>query len=271
MLDAGSHLEQGQLLPGHGAVVRRGQPGAVARARALRHAHVLPGAHREMGHAGERGQPLPLRCFCPVLVLTAVAPRPEPGWIRAQFGLRLDLTVTFIDEKAVTATDLNSQKNRFRLPTAGVLHSLSPLLSPEELDAASIPRNGAMVVPRLPRSPPTEEEEVQQGSIKKRKKKQGKKHGGLPVVVCNVHAGTKQLQLTRWESSHGNIIKGEGYLDFITRCCFKEKDVVEIWAFKERRFHLFGVDMCHASPLHVVLAKKEQRQPASIGMGKCTM
>ncbi|KAI4999681.1 hypothetical protein ZWY2020_004270 [Hordeum vulgare] len=171
----------------------------------------------------------------------------------------------------VTATDLDSQQNRLRLPTAGVLHSLCPLLLPEELDAASIPRNGVKVVPRLPRSPPTEEEEVQQGSIKKRKKKQGKKHGGLPVVVCNVHAGTKQLQLTRWDSSHGNIIKGEGYLDFITRCCFKEKDVVEIWAFKERRFHLFGVDMCHASPLYVVLAKKEQRQPASIGMGKCTM
>uniref|UniRef100_A0A8I6WZR2 Uncharacterized protein n=1 Tax=Hordeum vulgare subsp. vulgare TaxID=112509 RepID=A0A8I6WZR2_HORVV len=203
--------------------------------------------------------------------LSAVAPRAEPAWIRSHFGLRLDLTVTFIDEKVVTATDLDSQKNRFRLPTAGVLYSLRPLLSPEELDAASIPRDGAKVVPRLSRSPPIEEEEVQQGSIKKRKKKQGKKHGGLPVVVCNVHAGTKQLQLTRWESSHGNIIKGGGYLDFITRCCFKEKDIVEIWAFKERRFHLFGVDMCHASPLYVVLAKKEQRQPASIGMGKCTM
>uniref|UniRef100_N1R327 Uncharacterized protein n=1 Tax=Aegilops tauschii TaxID=37682 RepID=N1R327_AEGTA len=100
----------------------------------------------------------------------------------------------------------------------------------------------------------------------------GKKHGGLPVVVCNVHAGTKELQLTQWESSHVNIIKGEGYLDFITRCCFEEKDVVEIWAFKERHFQLFGVDMCRASPLYVVLAKKEQRPAASsMGMAKCTM
>ncbi|KAI4999677.1 hypothetical protein ZWY2020_004266 [Hordeum vulgare] len=191
--------------------------------------------------------------------LSAVAPRAESAWIRSHFGLCLDLTVTFIDEKVVTATDLDSQQNRFRLPNACVLRSLHPLLSPELLDTASIPRDSTKVAPRL-----IEEEELQQG------RKRKKKHGGLPVVVCNVHAGTKQLQLTRWESSHGNIVKGEGYLDFITRCCFKEKDVVEIWAFKERRFHLFGVDLCHASPLYVVLAKKGQPQPASVGMGKCT-
>uniref|UniRef100_A0A8I6XN00 Uncharacterized protein n=1 Tax=Hordeum vulgare subsp. vulgare TaxID=112509 RepID=A0A8I6XN00_HORVV len=202
--------------------------------------------------------------------LSAVAPRAEPVWIRAHFNLRLDLTVTFIDEKAVTATDLDPQQNRFRLPTAGVLSSLRPILSPEELDAAKIPCEGAKEAPRPSMLPPTEEE-VQQGRIK-RKKKQGKKHGGLPVLVCNVHAGTKQLQLTRWESSHGNIIKGEGYLDFITRCCFKEKDIVEIWAFKERSFRLFGVDMCHASPLYIVLTKKEQPPAASVvGMDECTM
>ncbi|XBI57242.1 hypothetical protein VPH35_038685 [Triticum aestivum] len=192
-----------------------------------------------------------------------------PAWIRAHFDLRLDLTVTFIDEKAVTATDLDPQQNRFRLPTAGVLRSLRPILSLDELDAARIPREDAKEVPRPPRLPPTEEE-LQQGRVK-RKKKQGKKHGGLPVVVCNVHAATKQLQLTRWESSHGNIIKGEGYMDFITRCCFKENDIVEIWAFKERYFCLFGVDMCHASPLCVVLTKKEQHPAASIEMVKCTM
>ncbi|KAF7017414.1 hypothetical protein CFC21_030858 [Triticum aestivum] len=193
--------------------------------------------------------------------LSAVAPRAEPAWIRAHFDLRLDLTVTFIDEKAVTATDLDPQQNRFRLPTAGVLRSLRPILSLDELDAARIPREDA----KPPRLPPTEEE------LQQRKKKQGKKHGGLPVVVCNVHAATKQLQLTRWESSHGNIIKGEGYMDFITRCCFKENDIVEIWAFKERYFCLFGVDMCHASPLCVVLTKKEQHPAASIEMVKCTM
>ncbi|XBI65348.1 hypothetical protein VPH35_045221 [Triticum aestivum] len=183
---------------------------------------------------------------------------PEPAWIRPYFDLRLDLPVHFIDEKVLTATDLDPQQNRFRLPTAGVLRSLRPILSPEELYAASIPREGASAAPRLPRRPPpppTEEEELQQGRIK-RKRRQGKKHGGLPIVVCNVHAGTK----------------GEGYLDFITRCCFEEKDVVEIWAFKERHFHLFGVDMCRASPLYVVLAKKEQRPAASsMGMAKCTM
>uniref|UniRef100_A0A8R7PT26 Uncharacterized protein n=1 Tax=Triticum urartu TaxID=4572 RepID=A0A8R7PT26_TRIUA len=155
--------------------------------------------------------------------LSAVAPRAEPAWIRPYFDLRLDLPVHFIDEKVLTATDLDPQQNRFRLPTAGVLRSLRPILSPEELYAASIPREGASAAPRLPRRPPpppTEEEE----------------------------------------------------LDFITRCCFEEKDVVEIWAFKERHFHLFGVDMCRASPLYVVLAKKEQRPAASsMGMAKCTM
>ncbi|XBI65349.1 hypothetical protein VPH35_045222 [Triticum aestivum] len=206
--------------------------------------------------------------------LSAVAPRAEPAWIRPYFDLRLDLPVHFIDEKVLTATDLDPQQNRFRLLTAGVLRSLRPILSPEELYAASIPREGASAASRLPRRPPpppTEEEELQQGQMK-RKKMQGKKHGGLSVVVCNVHAGTKALQLTQWESSHGNIIKGEGYLDFITRCCFEEKDVVEIWAFKERHFHLFGVDMCRASPLYVVLAKKEQWPAAtSMGMAKCMM
>ncbi|XBI93443.1 hypothetical protein VPH35_030293 [Triticum aestivum] len=191
--------------------------------------------------------------------LSAVAPRAEPAWIRAHFDLRLDLTVTFVDEKAVTATDLDPQQNRFRLPTAGVLRSLRPILSPEELDAARIPREDAEEAPRPPRLR-LSKEELQQGRIK-RKKKQGKKHGGLPVVVCNVHAGTKQLQLTRWER----------YLDFITRCCFKENDIVEIWAFKERSFRLFGFNMCHASPLCIVLTKKEQCPTVSIGIRICTM
>ncbi|RLN25186.1 hypothetical protein C2845_PM07G18600 [Panicum miliaceum] len=50
--------------------------------------------------------------------------------------------------------------------------------------------------------------------------------------------------MSRWSSSKGTIVKGRGYLDFIQRCSFKEDDVVEVWAFVERRFRLFGADLC---------------------------
>ncbi|XBI28628.1 hypothetical protein VPH35_052810 [Triticum aestivum] len=247
-------------------MIIRAEEGAAPRYAGRKRPHELTQAVYDPAAAEQRANAADLS------LSGALVPRPPVD--TPHFDLRLDLAVHFIDEKVVTATDLDPQQNRFRLPTAGVLRSLRPILSPEELEAASIPHEGASAAPRLPRRPPpppTKEEELQQGRIK-RKKRQGKKHGGLPVVVCNIHAGTKALQLTQWESNHGNIIKGEGYLDFINRCCFKENDVVEIWAFKERYFHLFGVDMCHASPLYVVLAKKEQRPAASsMGMAKCTM
>jgi hypothetical protein len=50
-----------------------------------------------------------------------------------------------------------------------------------------------------------------------------------------------ELQLTRWKSSRAFVVKGEGYMKFISRCGFKENDVVEIWAFKQRAFRYFGV------------------------------
>ena len=97
----------------------------------------------------------------PFLPQPPVAPRDEPPWLRDLLGVRLDLTVHFIGEKAVTVTDLDKQQNRFRLPTEDVLSSLRPILIAEELDAANIPRVGALQAPRLPPPPPkTDEEEL---------------------------------------------------------------------------------------------------------------
>jgi hypothetical protein len=77
------------------------------------------------------------------------------------------------------------------------------------------------------------------------------------VSLCNVGAGVMKLQLTRWKSRRAFIVKGEGYMKFIARCGFKEKDVVEIWAFKQREFRNFGVRFLRERPLCIVLAKKE--------------
>jgi hypothetical protein len=198
-----------------------------------------------------------------------------PSWLRDRLKLRLDLTVHFIGEKAVTATDLDGQQNRFRLPTESVLYGLRPILFDGELDAANIPRVGTLEGPKAPKKPrpppPTEEELLQGRRIEKRTKKTGMKHGGLPVQLCNADAGIMELQLTRWNSSRAFVVKGEGYMKFITRCGFKENDVVEIWAFKQRAFRYFGAWFLRERPLCVVLAKKEQPPAPLLGMGSCTI
>jgi hypothetical protein len=210
--------------------------------------------------------------FLPRRPVAAAAPRAEPSWLRKRLDLRADLTVHFIAEKAVTRTDLDGQQNRFRIPTEGVLRHLRPILLGEELDAANIPRVGALEAPKAPkkkkkktRQPPTTEEELllQQGKkVEKRTKKKGVKHGGLPVHLWNVDAGCIELRLTRWKSSRAIVIKGGGYLNFITRCGFEKNDVVEVWAFKQREFRYFGVRFLQERPLCVVLAKKQQQPPA---------
>jgi hypothetical protein len=195
--------------------------------------------------------------------LSAVAPKKanmatavvhaEPSWLRSELlphlRLRFDLPVYFIAEKAVTGTDLDPHQNRFRLPNEGVMRNLRPMLSPLERKAASLLQEECPRPPKLPKLPKVPGE--------KRAKRQGKKHGGLPVLVVEPHAGIRELQLSRWDSSAGTVIKGEGYMDFINKCGFEVDDVVEIWAFKESYFRLFGVDMCHESSLFLLLTKKE--------------
>jgi hypothetical protein len=195
--------------------------------------------------------------------LSAVAPKKanmatavvhaEPSWLRSELlphlRLRFDLPVYFIAEKAVTGTDLDPHQNRFRLPNEGVMRNLRPMLSPLERKAASLLQEECPRPPKLPKLPKVPGE--------KRAKRQGKKHGGLPVLVVEPHAGIRELQLSRWDSSAGTVIKGEGYMDFISKCGFKVGDVVEIWAFKETCFRLFGEDLCHDSPLYFLITKKE--------------
>ncbi|CAM0946843.1 unnamed protein product [Alopecurus aequalis] len=201
---------------------------------------------------------IPLSAVAPNPKKTKLAPRDavraEPPWLRTRRGLlqrlrfRIDLPVHFIDEKVVTATDLIPHQNRFRLPSEGVARNLWPLLSPLERNAANMLHEEAPRPPKLPK--------LLRAPGEKATKRKGKKHGGLPVLVVEPRTGVRELQLARWDSSGGTVIKGEGYLNFIHSCGFKVDDVVEVWAFKEKYFRLFGEDYCHESPMFLLIAKK---------------
>ncbi|KAF7011703.1 hypothetical protein CFC21_025987 [Triticum aestivum] len=210
-----------------------------------------------VGVAGEPIKAVPLAAAAP-------KERAEPPGIRApkdllaHLSLRLDLPVHFIDEKTVTATDVDPQQNRFRLPIDGVIRNLRPVLSHLDRQAANLVHVEAPR-PRLPKLPKVPGE--------KTKKRRGREHGGLPVLVIECYAGIRELQLTRWESSGVCVIKGEGYMDFINNCSFSVGDVVEIWAFKQKALRLFGVDIYEKgyqeSPLCVLFIKKDQILPPS--------
>jgi hypothetical protein len=205
----------------------------------------------------------------------AGAGREEPPCLRRHFlvalGLRADLPVHFIGDKCVTSTDLDAHQNRFRIPREGVDRRLRPILSLQELHAANLLEDPSSPVPRKKRprqqelqlqqpgpSEPQQNAGAAEGKKMKKPKKKGKVHGGLRVKLVCLDAGAKELQMSRWESSRGTIVKGEGYLHFIRQCGFKERDNVEIWAFVQRRFHLFGADVCDDSLLHLLVVKKQE-------------
>ncbi|KAM3371068.1 hypothetical protein ACQJBY_018440 [Aegilops geniculata] len=208
-----------------------------------------------VGVAGEPIKAVPLNAAAP-------KERAEPPGMRAPKGLlahlrlRIDLPVHFIDEKTVTATDVDPQQNRFRLPMDGVMRNLRPVLSHVDRRAANLVHVEAPR-PRLPKLPKVPGE--------KTKKRRGREHGGLPVLVIERYAGIRELQLTRWESSGVCVIKGEGYMDFINNCGFSVGDVVEIWAFKQKALRLFGMDIYEEgyqeSPLYILFIKKGQLLP----------
>ena len=183
--------------------------------------------------------------------------REAPPCLRAHIlpalGLRdAAAEVRFIHEKRVTSTDLDPRQNRFRIPTDGALRRLRPLLTVAELDAANLLHDPATVAAQQQEPEP----EAEPG--KKRRKRQGMVHGGLPVRLVDLAAGASgQLLLSRWSSSHGTIVKGSGYMDYIRRCSFKENDVVEIWAFKQREFRLLGKIIFPESALHVLVVKRD--------------
>nr|CAB3473868.1 unnamed protein product [Digitaria exilis] len=199
----------------------------------------------------------------------AAAEREAPPCLRSHFlhwlGLRDDVPVHFIADKILTDTDLNPHQNRFRIPRDGVIHPLLPLLTPTEITQANLlndpppprpprakkPSNGAAVADAEGNGGPS-------GKKVKKPKAKGKVHGGLRVKLVDLMAGAKELLMSRWHSSRGTVVKGEGYLDFIRRCSFRKKDAVEIWAFVQRRVRLFGSDLCGDSLLHVLVVKRDQ-------------
>ncbi|RLM92449.1 hypothetical protein C2845_PM08G21840 [Panicum miliaceum] len=205
------------------------------------------------------------------------AGREEPPCLRSHFlvelGLRADLPVHFIDEKRVTSTDLVAQQNRFRIPSDGVERCLRAILTPAELREANLlgdptPRSRTRKRRAKRQQPGPLQGETRNGEgerqgekIMKEPKKKGRVHGGFGLKLVDLAAGAKKLLMSRWSSSKGTIVKGRGYLDFIRRCGFKENDVVEVWAFVERRFRLFGANLCDDGPLHVLVEKKDQQQP----------
>ncbi|CAO1945503.1 unnamed protein product [Urochloa humidicola] len=198
------------------------------------------------------------------------AGREEPPCLRRHFlaalGLRADLPVHFIDDKIVTSTDLDPHQNRFRIPGAGVKRGLRAILTPRELyeanllhDLIPMPRKN---LPRIAAAAAAEGDKQPPPPEKKTKipKKQGKVHGGLRVKMVDLTAGAKELLMSRWDSSLGTVVKGGGYLDFVRRCGFRERDAVEIWAFVQRRVRLFGAVLCDDSLLHLLVVKKDHQQ-----------
>ncbi|KAF0917376.1 hypothetical protein E2562_017833 [Oryza meyeriana var. granulata] len=85
-----------------------------------------------------------------------------------------------------------------------------------------------------------------------RARRQGKPHGGVPVTLVHLNAGMRRLLLVLWDSNNGTIIKGNGYMDFITWTGLQEHDTVTIWAFKRREFRLFGTTVPE-SPFYLVI------------------
>jgi len=180
--------------------------------------------------------------------------------------------VHFIDEKLVTTTDLDPHQNRFRIPGAGVKRRLRAILTPGELLEANLLRGDPAPRSRArrqgqPAPPPPEprnaaakgEQRPPAGKKAKKPKRKGKVHGGLRMKLVDLAAGARELRMSRWESSRGTIVKGEGYLDFVRRCSFKERDAVEIWAFVQRRVRLLGAVLCDDSLLHVLVVKKDKQ------------
>ncbi|GJN18097.1 hypothetical protein PR202_gb05219 [Eleusine coracana subsp. coracana] len=189
--------------------------------------------------------------------------RELPRCVRKHFlpalGLRADLPVHFIAEKTVTSTDVDAHQNRFRIPLDGVERCLRAILTPAELHAANLLHDMAprKRTKKMKENVNAEEE----GANKKMKepKKKGKVHGGLRVRLVDLAAGAKELQMSRWDSSRATVVKGEGYLDFVRRCSFREGDVVEVWAFLQRHVRIFGVDVQRGDGvLHVLVVKKNQ-------------
>uniref|UniRef100_J3MRW3 Uncharacterized protein n=1 Tax=Oryza brachyantha TaxID=4533 RepID=J3MRW3_ORYBR len=123
---------------------------------------------------------------------------------------------------------------------------------------------GVVVVAAADQAEQLQQGQAQPPETKIRKKRKGRDHGGLPVTLgtlVHLRGGIKQLLLTRWDSSGAAIIKGEGYLDFIARCGLMEKDVVHVWAFKQREFRIFGATYPE-KPLYMVIASAPRRAAA---------
>ncbi|CAL4900524.1 unnamed protein product [Urochloa decumbens] len=208
--------------------------------------------------------PRPRRAPAPAIIQVPEEPACLREHILPALGLRNDLAVHFVDSKRVTDTDLDAHQNRFRLPADGVLRRLRPILTAEELDAANLLLHDPLPKPRRqqPEPVPLQLEKLAAGDEeqekKVRKKRQGMVHGGLPVRMVDLAAGASgELLLSRWSSSSGTIVKGGGYMDFVRRCSFREHDVVDIWAFKQRELRLFGKTMVDESYLHLFIVKRD--------------
>uniref|UniRef100_A0ACD5T6X6 Uncharacterized protein n=1 Tax=Avena sativa TaxID=4498 RepID=A0ACD5T6X6_AVESA len=169
------------------------------------------------------------------------ANRAEPFWLREHLvphlDLPADLPVHFVDEKTVTATDLDARQNRFCLPNNGVLRNLRPILTAKQLQAANLRYEEDDDAPAA-----DEQERIRK---KKRKRRCVGGVGGLPVLVVDVSAGIVELEMSRGPATS---VKGEGYMDFIADCSFTVGDVVQIWAFNPR-----------FSPLCLVINKKPKQ------------
>ncbi|KAG8075986.1 hypothetical protein GUJ93_ZPchr0006g43715 [Zizania palustris] len=137
----------------------------------------------------------------------------------SQLELRFDL----ITKKTVTKSDLSPHQNHFRLPTDAMQRRLLPILTADEAAATNLQKD----IPRRVRArwQPENRDTVVDGKREpqeKMRQKKWKKHNRLDMTLVHLNAGMNKLHLSRWESSHGTIIKGDGYIKFIRRCSFVE-------------------------------------------------
>ncbi|XBH73208.1 hypothetical protein VPH35_100348 [Triticum aestivum] len=162
----------------------------------------------------------------------AVAAAPDPAltsadtmraWVRDELEeshhLPRDLLLTYIGEKVLSQSDMNSGQARFRLPASADAR-LRAFLNPVEIAACGFNNTERQAKrTRIPgeRARPTT-------------------YTGVPLSVYvssgRGHGVSDQLKLNKFHRSGCTVINGWRYRRFMEFCGLKAGDGVEVWAFR---------------------------------------
>lgn len=180
----------------------------------------------------------------PQAALACAAAREEPPCLRdhllPMLNLPPDLPAHFIGEKVMRCSDVQQRLSFLGGDGSRVLRHLLDVLTRDEEPSSSdhiIIETGEGKRMRM---------ETMEALLAQ--------FGGLPVKLVNHRAGgAVESQLLRLQTSGATVIIGRGYLNFVQLCGFKERDVVEIWAFRGTS------TTSDDSSLHVLIAKKDEQ------------